>query len=299
MPKQSAQKPSLTRLHKWLQCFRKDNREKYLYLLLTELENMPDEVWQELFIYMDHAHEGARSTLRAPLGESLNPLKHGKKEDPAYGYPHKLNLIALQGFFGEILTGIITENYQIFGSSNWIVPVYLFRTHVTAFQQLEEMRQTDEWQKKVLGRTGDDGLAFELDNNGDIIRWMACEAKCTGSHNSELINNNHKKLSDSAVTKPVDLLRTIEALQDYADDDYSKAWIEVLRKLFFQKDKIERCDLSVYICGRFPVRNKTWIPTTQPHKAYTATRKLTSVEVQINDLIKKIQELYKRMDNEK
>jgi hypothetical protein len=72
-----------------------------------------------------------------------------------------------------------------------------------------------------------------------------------------------------------------------------------LRELYFEEGKIERCDLSVYACGQFPVRKKTWIPTKQPHQSYTATRELTSVEVHINDLINKIHNLYKRMDTEK
>jgi hypothetical protein len=193
MPKQSAQKPSLAKLNKWLKSSRTDDDKKYLHVLLTEFANIPSAVWDELFVYINNAHEGARSSLRAHLGESLNPLKHGEQDDPAYGYPHKLDIVTLQGFFGEILTGIIAENFEIFKSTNWKMPVYLFRTHVTAFQQLEEMKQTDEWQKKIFGRTGDDGLAFEQDDNGNIIRWMACEAKCTGSHNSGLISDNHKK----------------------------------------------------------------------------------------------------------
>jgi len=299
MTEKSAQKPALTKLHKWLAELRNDDGNKYLHILLKEEANIPDDVWDELFVFIDHAHEGARSSLRAPLGESLNPLMLGTKIDPAYGYPHKLNIIALQGFFGEILTGIIAESYETFGSSAWEVPVYLFRTHVTAFQQLEEIKQTDEWDKVILGRTGDDGLAFERGEDGGIIRWMACEAKCTSSHNATLINDNHEKLAHSVVTKPVDLLRTIAALQDYVDDDYSRDWIQSLRELYFDSEnkKIERCDLSVYVCGKMPVKNPTWISTDEPHKTYTAKRKLTAVEVHITDIVTKIRSLYDRMDS--
>lgn len=292
----SAQKPPLKKLHLWLEENRTNSGEKYLHILLTEQSNIPDEVWEELVTYVDHAHEGARASLRAPLGESLNPIMHGSKKNPAYGYPHKLNIVALQGFFGEILTGIIAEHYKMFGSGSWEVPVHLFRAHITAFQQLEEIKQNDNWDKIIPGRTGDDGLAFERNQNGKIICWMACEAKCTSSHNSGLISDNHEKLSKSVAVKPVDLLRTIEALQDYADDEYSKAWIETLRNFYFEKGKKERCDLSVYVCAKFPIREKTWISPDKPHKSYTAKRKLTSVEIHINDLLDKIQSIYNRME---
>lgn len=213
---------------------------------------------------MDHAHEGARSALRAPLGESLNPIKHGTKKDPAYGYPHKFNIVALQGFFGEILTGIIAEQYEMFGSDSWEVPVHLFRAHLTAFQQLEEIKQSDDWEKMILGRTGDDGLAFARNQNGKIICWMACEAKYTSSHNSGLISDNHEKLSKSVAVRPIDLLRAIEALQDYADDKYSQDWIKALRVLYFEEGKIRRRDLSVYVYAQPPVNKNSWISPDQP-----------------------------------
>ncbi len=296
MSVKSARKPSITKLHEWLKNSRTNSGKQYLHILLTEYSHIPDEVWDELFTYIDHAHEGARSSLRAPLGESLNPIMHGSKKDPAYGYPHKFSRIALQGFFGEILTGIIVEHYKIFESDCWEVPVYLFRTHVTAFQQLEEMKQSDNWEKIILGRTGDDGLAFERDENGKIIRWVACEAKCTTNHSSQLIKDNHKKLSKSNVPKPVDLLRTIDALKDYDDDEYSQEWIEALRNLYFEEEKIKRCDLSVYICAKFPKKKDSWISCRKPHEAYAAKRQLTSVEVHINDLKNKIIRMYARME---
>jgi len=299
MSVKSAKKPSITKLHEWLKDCRANDGGKYLHILLTEHSHIPDEVWDELFTYINHAHEGARSALRTPLGESLNPIMHGTKIDPAYGYPHKFNIVALQGFFGEILTGIIAENYEMFGSSAWEVPVHLFRTHVTAFQQLEEMKQSDNWGKMIFGRTGDDGLAFERDENGKIIRLVMCEAKCTSSHSSKLINDNHEKLSKSIVPKPVDLSRAIEALQDYVDDKYSQDWIEALRGLYFEEENKERCDLSVYVCSKFPVKEKTWISPDKPHESYTAQRKLTSVEIHIIDLQDKIRGIYARMETGK
>ena len=75
--KKSAKKSPLTKLHKWLESLRTDDGKKYLHILLTELSNIPDAVWEELLVYIDHAHEGARSSLRAPRGSpsgSQRPL---------------------------------------------------------------------------------------------------------------------------------------------------------------------------------------------------------------------------------
>ncbi|WP_136797072.1 hypothetical protein [Desulfosediminicola ganghwensis] len=295
MSKKSAEKPQLPKFSQWLNVDPTVNGKKYLHVLLTELSGVPDEFWQELVAYIDHAHQGARNVLRAPLGDSLSPVHYGKKIDPAFGYPHKFDIIALQGFFGEILTGIIAEHIDLLDDVDWEVPVYLFRAHTTAFQQLEEIKNTGEWGKRIMGRTGDDGLAFARDEEGNIVSWMACEAKCTRGHSAALINDNHEKLSKSAVKKPVDLLRTIKALEDYADDDYAKEWIDALRKLYFENGSVKRYDFSVYVCGRKPVRETTWIPTDKPHTSYAAKRKLNAAEIQILEVVDKIKRIYKKL----
>ncbi len=295
MSKISAKKPQLPKFSQWLSAETTVNGKKYLHVLLTELADIPDEFWKELVEYVDHAHQGARNVLRAPLGDGLSPVHYGKELDPAFGYPHKFDIIALQGFFGEILTGIIAEHIDLLDNIEWEVPVYLFRAHTTAFQQLEEIKATDQWDKKIMGRTGDDGLAFARDAEGNIVSWMACEAKCTRDHSSALIKDNHEKLSKSEVKKPVDLLRTIEALQDYDDDDYAKEWIDALRKLYFETANIIRHDFSVYVCGRKPVKEKTWISKDKPHKYYKAKRKLNAAEIQILEVADKINRIYEKL----
>ena len=78
------------------------------------------------------------------------------------------------------------------------------------------MKQTCDWEMQIVGRTGDDGLAFRRDEEGHIIAWLACEAKCTRNHSSTLIKDNHAKLNQ-AVTRPVDLLRLIRNLGDVVE----------------------------------------------------------------------------------
>jgi hypothetical protein len=296
----SAEHPQLTLFDFWIDVEETHNSSSppYCHLLIRQLEKVDPNVWDEIFAYIDHAHAGARQALRAPLEDSLHPLQHNTDVDPAFGYPQKLGDTALKGFFGEIIAGIMAEYYAGDDEHEWEVPAYLFRTHVVAFQQLEVMKQTDDWERQIVGRTGDDGLAFARDANGRIVAWLACEAKCTGNHSSTLISDNHVKLSQ-AVTRPVDLLRLIDALNDYRDDVYAREWIEALRNYYWKAtDSVaERCDLSMYVCGSRPKRNPTWIPTNAPHKDYSGGRNLTSAEFHMFGVDEIIRSLYEKMDS--
>jgi len=297
----SAEHPTFTLLDSWLEEEETCNATSppYCHLFLRQRDDVDSEVWDEIYAFIDHAHEGARQALRAPLEDSLHPLHHDTDVDPAFGYPHKLSDTALQGFFGEIVAGIVAEYYVGDDEHEWEVPVYLFRTHVVAFQQLELMKQTDNWERQIVGRTGDDGLAFARDEDGRIVAWLACEAKCTRNHSSTLIKDNHVKLSQ-AVTRPVDLLRLIDALKDYRDDDYSRNWIAALRRYWWELSRnpsTDRCDFSMYVCGACPKRNRTWIPTGAPHRSYTGGRNLTCAEFHLVGVDNIIHSLYERMDN--
>jgi hypothetical protein len=297
----SAKHPPLTLLEYWIEVEENCNRTTpfYCHLLFRQKKDVDTKVWDEIFAYIDHAHAGARQALRAPLEDSLHPLQHNTKVDPAFGYPHKFGDTALKGFFGEIIAGIVAEYYVRDDEYEWEVPAYLFRTHVVAFQQLEVMKQTDDWERQIVGRTGDDGLAFARDENGCIVAWLACEAKCTGNHSSELIRENHVKLSQS-VTRPVDLLRMIEALKDYRDDEYARKWIDALRDYYWKvtnDSSAERYDFNMYVCGSCPKKNCTWIPTDAPHSSYTGGRNLTCAELHMVGIDEIIRSLYGRMDN--
>jgi hypothetical protein len=296
----SAENPPLTLLESWLEVEETCNESSPLYrhLLMRQRDNVDPGMWDELFAYIDHAHEGARRALRAPLEDSLHPLDYDTDVDPAFGYPHKLGDTALQGFFGEIIAGIVAEYYTGDNEHEWKVPVYLFRTHIVAFQQLELMKQTRNWERQIVGRTGDDGLAFAIDDDGRIVAWLACEAKCTRNHSSTLIRDNHQKLSQP-LTRPVDLLRLIDALMDYRDDVYSRKWIAALRRYWWKLSRdssAERCDFSMYVCGTCPERNSTWISTDTPHRSYTARRNLTCAEFHLVGVDRIIRALYERMD---
>ncbi len=159
--------------------------KSYCHILLIEDASKRAGNLPALQNYVKQAHEPARQHLLQPFAESLHPSGTKPTRDPASGYPELLDEITLQGYLGEIFSGIVAEHCEHRGSKNWEVPAYLFHTHDVAFQELEKMKQGQP-SKKIFGRTGDDCLAFERDSSGKIIRVMACEAKLTQSHSAKI-----------------------------------------------------------------------------------------------------------------
>jgi hypothetical protein len=270
--------------------------ERYRHRLLEENISQRCEILENLKIYVQAAHEDARRRLRKLAGISLDPLGSTAVNDPAEGYPERLHIRTLKGYFGEVFAGIIAENFSPFEQDGWKVPAFLFRFHLVEFQQLEAMRQTDGEADLRPGRTGDDCLAFQLDGEGRIARSLYCEAKCTPDHSNNMIVEAHAKVSEAVL---VDVPQLIEILEEY-DDPVSSQWVKALRQLWLQgpSDDYERCDLVSYVCGCPPVRDnrRTWIPVDKPHEKYTAGRRLEAVEAHLQDVEGLVRQVYSKND---
>jgi len=270
----------------------------YCHQLLIEQSGFRSEILDQLICFFEEAHEDARRHIRQIAGISLDPLGQYPSQDPADGYPALLHIITLQGYFGEILAGLICEYFTPHDESGWKVPAYLFRFHMVAFEQLEKRWQTGEDVPIIPGRTGNDCLAFILNKEGLIERTLFCEAKCTKNHRTNLIDEAHTQLSDSTF-KPVSLSEVIEVLMDYEDPEASE-WVEALRQLNLldiPPDGYERCDLVNYICSQKPIRRATWIPVDIPNPNYTGGRRLEVVEIHINDVEDLIKIVYGKEDH--
>lgn len=269
---------------------------KYEHVLGREDSNDRSPVIPVLQKLIFDAHEDARRHLRALAGHSLDPLGAKESRDPAEGYPQKLHMQTLKGYFGELMAGLVAENIGALGHEDWEVPAYLFRFHVVEFQQLDFMDQTDGKAKLRPGRTGDDCLAFRRDAAGDIVASLFCEAKCTKGHKATLIDEAHEKSSLPHLL-PVDLLRLIEVLSD-AKGRAAKQWVRALRKLYQGRsnpgDGYERLDQVTYVCGRRPKTKgkQSWTSARKPHTKYTAGRRLQVAEIQLNDVEQLIREAY-------
>jgi len=291
----SPQRNKLANIASWLSSSLTDNPSiGYFHLLLTENSQARPQILDELIRYFESAYQPTKAFVRNILNDNLHPLGPQSTFDPAEGFPKKLDAITLQGYFGEILTGIIAEHYEHFGSSRWEVPIFLFHTHTVVFQHLELARQTGGTVGRLPGRTGDDCVAFERDGEGNITRVMICESKCTQGHDLRLINDNFAKLS-SANLLPVDLLRMIEALKLYNEDDYAKQWTLGLKRFLLLSGNIrtERCDLSGYVYGQAPRRKVTWISQGTTPDKYSGGRKLKAVEThleKVDELVRVVHE---------
>jgi len=291
------------KLNEWLDHSTSESNQ-YTHRLLKENLEYRETILSELKQEVQKAHEDTKHHLRQLAGFSLDPLNtptidvipEGISEnivrDPTEGYPEKLELKTLKGFFGEIFAGIIAESFSHFNIAHWKVPAYPFRFHNSAYDQLERWRQTDINPKTTPGRTGDDMLAFYQDNRGMITHSLVCEAKCSKGHNKGLVDKAHNQASGKE-PRPLDILRLIDILRDY-DDSESQNWIKALRILFnrnIQSD-YERCDLVSYICGTAPRRSETWMQKDAPHPNYTVGRRLESVEIHLQEVDKLVRQLY-------
>ncbi|ENH97927.1 DEAD/DEAH box helicase [Gracilibacillus halophilus YIM-C55.5] len=288
----------------WLLTSRTENKgKKYRHLKLNEELTFRDEIVPSLKNMVEEAHQDYKNSKRSLLLKTLDPsvedIESLGKMDPAYGYPDQLDLTTLKGTFGEVFAGIIAENFAPFNVENWKVPVFSFRHHEAAFDQLETYKRTGDKKNATMGRPGDDCLAFELDQSETNIRKILfCEAKCTNDHSSSLVKKAHEQLSDSNII-PVETLRLIEILNDY-DTDYAIRWSEALRNLYLDLGNFgnsNRYDLVSYVCGNSPKKKSTWIDTEEPHEGYSAGRELESVEVHISDIDQLVKTIYQKEED--
>src|SRR5260221_3634521 len=252
------------------------NRNKsYRHTLLKEDQSHHCEVIQELRQYIQEAHEDARRHFRGLASDSLNPFEEQVECDPIKGYPEKLHLQTLKGYFGEIFVAMIAQNFSPLEVTNWEVPAFLFGLHRVAFQHIETINKTGIEPKPLPGRTGDDCLAFQRDSSGKIIRVLYCEAKCTADHDSDMLLEAYKKVDESI---PVDFSGYIEVLKERKNPS-AKQWVDAIREVWLAENpNYERYDLISYICGRHPKRKITWHLESEPYKTYKAKRLLEAVE---------------------
>ncbi|HAG85568.1 MAG TPA: hypothetical protein DCL61_31630, partial [Cyanobacteria bacterium UBA12227] len=294
----------LPSLANWLaNTTQKSADKQYYHRQLKENLAIRTAILQELQQLVHQAHEDARQKLRnlSGISQSLDFLEEketlGIDTKIIDDFPRYLELKTLKGYFGEIMAAVVAEHFNPL-DEDWQVFAFPFRLHQTAYHALEKVRQEGGSAPTIIGRLGDDMLAFHCNDQGEIIRVLFCEAKCTANHSSNLIAEAHKKSSDSKLI-PNDCLILVQILEDYATSgSREEQWIKSLRRLWwYAKNPIhERCDLVTYICGLPPVQGSTVIiPKSAPHTDYTAERRLESVEIHLHDVDGLIEEAYQAL----
>ena len=159
---------------------------KYRHRKLTENPSYRDSMIPELKVIIEQAHEDARRYLRKCTESSLDPLQNTSSTSIADAYPYQLHLDTKKAYFGEIMAGLVTENFVCRGNGNWRVPAFLFPLHQLAFDQLEKWRELGSTPQPIFGQTGDDCVAFSQNESGRIVASLVCEGKCTHDHYASL-----------------------------------------------------------------------------------------------------------------
>ncbi|MBS1953393.1 MAG: hypothetical protein JST89_04350 [Cyanobacteria bacterium SZAS-4] len=277
----------------WLTVSQEKKSDSYRHRLFVENSSERAQIFPRLQEAVQKAHSDTVEDLRSILDDGLDPLGLGK-DDPAHGYPELLHITTLQGYFGEFLAGVLAQEFKPF-DIEWHVPAYLFRFHKAAFDQIARINQTGKIATKIPGRLGDDCLAFSRNDDGDVVQYLCCEAKCLKKHNSGTAAKAHEQLS-GAELKPIDLRSLIKIIQT-RDDDFSKSWCGSLKKLLLSQQlpsSYERIDFLTYISGEPPKKNSTWLSTETHAVEYTGGRKLEAAEIHLVDVVDFVAEIYKK-----
>jgi hypothetical protein len=266
----------------------------YFHSRFVEDDGQWERVSGQAIAYFRDAHADAIRRLQRLASVSLHPVGSSLTLPPPYqDYPFGLPEITLQGCFGEVLAGLLAESVGAAGRDDWEVPAHLFHTHLVAYQQLEQQAQTGSRIGTLVGRTGDDCLAFRRGDDGEIRSVLFCESKCTREHNASLIAEAHSKVSSSGI---VDILQLIEALEN-RDDPSAAEWSHSLRVFHAQfyatpPPPIDRYDAVYYVHGQAPIQESTWISPDRPHANYVARRPLHSVEICLANVRARLNSIY-------
>jgi hypothetical protein len=260
----------------------------YWHLRLREQANKRSDGLDSLATLVEAAHADALNWLQGIGAEAFDPLRQpdaGENTLPplASNYPHGLHTVTLQGYLGEILAGLIAENYRPF-DLDWEVPVFLFRNHDAAIHQLERQRLLGTAAVPVPGRFGNDCLAFTR-ADGQVSAFLTCEAKCTQTHRSSMIAEGHEQLSSNNAHIPVDLSQLLGILRSREDAD-AEAWVAELSPLLTLPERAapEHYDLFVYVCGKERQDGRPWMSTSSAHDRYTSDRELEAAEVRFDEI---------------
>lgn len=147
--------------------------EGYGHLLLEQIEDSNDELVSRLKAYFESAHLDARGVIHDFVGISLHP-DHEKQTE--INYPSSLHLTTLKGFYGEVMTGLIAEGYDLVGQHDWEIPVFLFRFHDDAKKYLFTLVRDPAQERQTIGRLGTDFIGISI-NGGEVERLISGEAK--------------------------------------------------------------------------------------------------------------------------
>lgn len=266
------------------------------HTLLEQTEEDDGTLAEALRDYFESAHLDARNVFHSFIGIDLHPDADG--HDPIVTYPGSLPSTTRRGLFGEVLAGLVTENYEFIGSHSWTVPVFLFRYHDDAQNYLFNLERDPAQTRQTIGRLGTDFIGLSLNEDGEVVRIISGEAKwrltLTQGTVDDLMLGKKPKGSNVRSGKGVwrDLnkepnppsgARQLQKLLQEYDPDGLDAAILCLDRALVAKDPVTvpKTDLIV-VAGNGSARRKDGeclLPWESVPPEYTAGNELQIVEV--------------------
>ena len=284
---------SITDLNSWLKAKTQVKNQTpldYRFALLKEDVSNRDKVIPKIKELSQQAFYDWKQKIIEVRHIDLDPLDSDDVKNKKQEFANKLDQLlsifddrTLQGYFGEILGGAIILGFSPFDNDEWDIPVFLYRHHIHGYDAFEKWRQGGQLPKAVIGRAGEDNIAFWKDKNGKIIGELRCESKCT-TGGSDLVDDAHEKFKDSTYVSP-EIFRILEILKDYSSDPIAVEWTKALRD--YQWNAGEPKHIICYVCGESPKRPKdrvSWIKSDAPHKTYNSSRPLQVFEIHISNI---------------
>ncbi|MGR5194920.1 hypothetical protein ACPV4H_13580 [Vibrio rotiferianus] len=282
--------------------------EGYGHLLLEQKEDTNDELMSRLKAYFESAHLDARGVIHDFMGINLHP-DHEKQTE--INYPSSLHLTTLKGFFGEVMTGLIAEGYDLVGGHDWEVPVFLFRFHDDAKKYLFTLVRDPDQERQTIGRLGTDFIGISV-NGGEVVRLISGEAKWRKELTQSAIDNvmlgpkekgKQTRIAGKGVwaelnkeVNPPNGLRELQiALKDLAPEAYAEVILSMDKLLAaFDATTVPKTDL-VLIAGE-PNKSRqkggVCIDWEKVPENYLAGNDLQVVEIVLPDGENLIENLY-------
>lgn len=269
----------------------------YGHLLLEQrITAISDTDISELRPYFESAHQDAREVFHAAARISLHP-EDGEKGDHAT-YPNCLPPKTVRGLFGEVMCGIVAENYSLVGGKTWRVPIFLFREHAPVARYIFDLVRDPARIKEVHGRPGNDFIGLELDADGTILAFIAGEAKWRADLTASTIDGIMKGdgkgkgaarvWADNGVWNDINTALLIpQGIQQICDllkmkdrDGYARTILSLDQALLTDVGP-PRTDMVLIAGNRAATRavGTALLPTAAPPAEYKAARPLQIVEI--------------------
>lgn len=298
-------------LDKWL---KKTPSQKgtYGHLLLEQVGASDADLVKELRPYFESAHADARGHFHELIGMDLHPEASAPGSHAEY--PRCLPEVARRGLFGEVMAGLLTEHYDFTGSHDWKVPIFLFRHHEDVERYLFALARDPSLVRAVFGRFGSDFIAISVDQGGDVVRYLAGEAKWRGNLTKGTADNlllgdklkgTTARANDgiwSQLNKDSKIPHGLRQLQRLLKDRDRAGWsaaILSLDKALVLKNPLPlpRTNLVLISGNNTPkrIQGVGWVATDKAPTEYTASHDLQVVELFLTEGEKLINTVYESL----